>query len=99
MRDADAVERTVEAIWAEGPLDVLVNNAAGNFIARSEELSPRATDAVLGIVLHGSAYCTTACGRRWLASGHRGTVLSIITTYAWTGSAYVLPLAMAEGST
>src|SRR5215469_7929562 len=92
IRDAEAVERMVEAIWAEGPLDCLVNNAAGNFIARSEELSPRAIDAVLGIVLHGSAYCTTACGRRWLAAGHKASVLSIITTYAWTGSAYVLPM-------
>ena len=96
VRDADAVETMVEAIWAEGPLDCLVNNAAGNFIARSEELSPRAIDAVLGIVLHGSAYCTTACGRRWLKTGHKASVLSIITTYAWTGSAYVLPSAMAK---
>ena len=96
VRDAEAVERMVEAIWAEGPLDCLVNNAAGNFIARSEELSARAIDAVLGIVLHGSAYCTTACGRRWLKAGHRASVLSIITTYAWTGSAYVLPSAMAK---
>jgi NAD(P)-dependent dehydrogenase (short-subunit alcohol dehydrogenase family) len=96
VRDAEAVEKMAEAIWAEGPLDCLVNNAAGNFIARSEELSPRAIDAVLGIVLHGSAYCTTACGKRWLKAGHRASVLSIITTYAWTGSAYVLPSAMAK---
>jgi NAD(P)-dependent dehydrogenase (short-subunit alcohol dehydrogenase family) len=96
IRDAEAVERMVEAIWAEGPPDSLVNNAAGNFIARSEELSPRAIDAVLGIVLHGSAYCTTACGKRWLKTGHKASVLSIITTYAWTGSAYVLPSAMAK---
>jgi len=96
VRDPEAVEKMVEAIWAEGPLDCLVNNAAGNFIARSEELSPRAIDAVLGIVLHGSAYCTTACGRRWLKAGHKASVLSIITTYALTGSAYVLPSAMAK---
>ena len=96
VRDAEAVEKMAEAVWAGGPLDCLVNNAAGNFIARSEELSPRAIDAVLGIVLHGSAYCTTACGRRWLKAGHKASVLSIITTYAWTGSAYVLPSAMAK---
>jgi NAD(P)-dependent dehydrogenase (short-subunit alcohol dehydrogenase family) len=96
LRDAAAVERMLESIWANGPLDALVNNAAGNFIARSEELSPRAIDAVLGIVLHGSAYCTTGCGRRWLKAGRRGTVLSIVTTYAWTGSAYVVPSAMAK---
>lgn len=96
VRDAEAVEKMMDAVWAEGPLDCLVNNAAGNFIARSEELSPRAIDAVLGIVLHGSAYCTTACGKRWIKTGHKASVLSIITTYAWTGSAYVLPSAMAK---
>lgn len=96
VRDAEAVEKMVDAVWVAGPLDCLVNNAAGNFIARSEELSPRAIDAVLGIVLHGSAYCTTACGKRWIKTGHKASVLSIITTYAWTGSAYVLPSAMAK---
>jgi NAD(P)-dependent dehydrogenase (short-subunit alcohol dehydrogenase family) len=96
LRNPEAVESLIEAIWAAGPLDGLVNNAAGNFIARTEELSPRAIDAVLGIVLHGTAYCTTACGRRWLKAGHRASVLSIVTTYAWTGSAYVVPSAMAK---
>jgi NAD(P)-dependent dehydrogenase (short-subunit alcohol dehydrogenase family) len=96
VRDPEAVEQMIEAIWSSGPLDSLVNNAAGNFISRSEDLSPRAIDAVLGIVLHGSAYCTTACGRRWLKAGRKASVLSIITTYAWTGSAYVVPSAMAK---
>jgi len=96
VRDAAAVEAMLDAIWQAAPLDALVNNAAGNFIARSEELSPRAIDAVLGIVLHGSAYCTTGCGRRWLAEGRKASVLSIVTTYAWTGSAYVVPSAMAK---
>ena len=101
IRDAEAVERMVEAMAErvaneQGRIDILVNNAAGNFIARSEELSPRAVDAVLGIVLHGSAYVTLACGRRWLAEKHEAAVLSIITTYAWTGSAYVVPSAMAK---
>jgi NAD(P)-dependent dehydrogenase (short-subunit alcohol dehydrogenase family) len=96
VRDVDAVEAMIEQLFAERPLDALVNNAAGNFIARSEELSPRAVDAVLGIVLKGSVNCTLACGRRWLAAGRSGTVLSITTTYAWTGSAYVLPSAMAK---
>ena len=77
----------LSAIWQAGPLDALVNNAAGNFLARTEELSPRAVDAVLGIVLHGSAYVTLGCGKRWLAEGHKASVLSIVTTYAWTGSA------------
>jgi NAD(P)-dependent dehydrogenase (short-subunit alcohol dehydrogenase family) len=96
IRDAAQVEELLEWCWREKPLDGLVNNAAGNFIAQSETLSPRAVDAVLGIVLHGSAYATLGCGKRWLASGHQGNVLSIITTYAWTGSAYVVPSAMAK---
>jgi NAD(P)-dependent dehydrogenase (short-subunit alcohol dehydrogenase family) len=96
VRDATAVEAMLEKIWAVRPLDALVNNAAGNFIARTEELSPRAIDAVLNIVLHGSAYMTVGCGRRWLAAGHKATVLSIVTTYAWTGSGYVVPSAMAK---
>ena len=65
IRDAAAVDATIGRIFAEAPLDVLVNNAAGNFAARSETLSPRALDAVVNIVLHGSAYVTLACGRRW----------------------------------
>jgi NAD(P)-dependent dehydrogenase (short-subunit alcohol dehydrogenase family) len=96
VRDAAQVEALCDWIWQEAPLTGLVNNAAGNFIAQSEGLSPRAVDAVLGIVLHGSAYVTLNCGKRWLAAGDKGTVLSIITTYAWTGSAYVMPSAMAK---
>jgi NAD(P)-dependent dehydrogenase (short-subunit alcohol dehydrogenase family) len=96
LRDAAQVEALVDAIWQEGPLDALVNNAAGNFLARSETLSPRALDAVLAIVLHGTAYVTLACGRRWLAENHPGNVLSIVATYAETGSPYVVPSAMAK---
>ncbi|MGH6946316.1 MAG: SDR family oxidoreductase [Kiloniellales bacterium] len=97
IRDAEAVEALAAAMWDRmGGLDVLVNNAAGNFLSRSETLSPRALDAVLGIVLHGTAYVTLACGRRWIDSDAAGTVLSIATPYAWTGSPYVLPSAMAK---
>lgn len=96
IRDAAQVEELLEWCWREKPLTGLVNNAAGNFIAQSETLSSRAVDAVLGIVLHGSAYATLGCGKRWLAGGQQGNVLSIITTYAWTGSAYVVPSAMAK---
>ena len=96
LRDAEAVEAMAEAAFAEGPLDALVNNAAGNFLAKTESLSPRAVDAVLAIVLHGTAYATLACGRRWLAAGQPGNVLSIVTTYAWTGSPFVVPSAMAK---
>ena len=96
VRDAAAVDAMIEAAWQAQPLDVLVNNAAGNFIAKSEELSPRAVDAVVDIVLKGSLNATLACGRRWLAAGRPGTVLSIVTSYAWTGSAFVLPSAVAK---
>ncbi|MBT5413231.1 MAG: SDR family oxidoreductase [Rhodospirillaceae bacterium] len=96
IRDPQAVEDMMDAIWAEGPLDILVNNAAGNFLCKAEELSPNGLNAVLGIVLQGTAYCTLAAGRRWIAAGRGGNVLSIVTTYAWTGSAYVLPSAMGK---
>lgn len=96
VRDADAVAEMVAAAEAPAPVTALVNNAAGNFLARSEELSPRAVDAVVGIVLKGSLNLTLELGRRWLADGRRGTVLSIATSYAWTGSAYVLPSAVAK---
>ncbi len=96
IRDADAVEDAVAALWREKPLDALVNNAAGNILARTETLSHRAVDAVVGTVLHGAAYLTLACGRRWIGAGRAGNVLSIVTTYAWTGSGYVVPSAMAK---
>ena len=96
IRDPGAVEAFADWAWSEAPPDALVNNAAGNFIAKTETLSHRALDAVLGIVLHGTAYVTLACGKRWLAAGRPGNVLSIIATYAWTGSGFVVPSAMAK---
>ena len=98
VRDREAVEQTIDGIWREGPLNVLVNNAAGNFIARTEELSPRAWEAVLGIVLNGTIHMTMACGRRWLSAGQQGSVLNVSTTYAAaaSGSAFVVPSAVAK---
>jgi NAD(P)-dependent dehydrogenase (short-subunit alcohol dehydrogenase family) len=96
VRNLDAVESMVDSIWKGGPLDILVNNAAGNFIARSEELSPRAFESVIGIVLMGTLHATMACGRRWLKANHPGTVLSISATYASVGSAYVVPSAVSK---
>jgi len=96
VRSADAVDGMIEAIWRDGPLDVLINNAAGNFLARTEDLSLRAFDAVIGIVLLGTIHVTMACGRRWLAANHPATVLNITTTYTRTGSAYVVPSATAK---
>ena len=96
VRQREAVEQMIETIWRAGPLDAVVNNAAGNFIARTEELSPRAFDAVIGIVLMGTLNVTMACGRRWLKESRRGTVLNISATYAPTGSAYVVPSAVGK---
>ncbi len=97
VRQADQVEAMMDAVIERfGRIDVLVNNAAGNFISPTERLSPRAVDAVLGIVLHGTFYCTLALGKRWLEYGQSGTMLNIVTTYAWTGSGYVVPSAAAK---
>jgi NAD(P)-dependent dehydrogenase (short-subunit alcohol dehydrogenase family) len=96
VRNLDAVEAMIDTIWKTGPLDVLVNNAAGNFIARTEELSPRAFESVIGIVLLGTLHATMACGRRWLKAARPATVLSISATYAPVGSAYVVPSAISK---
>ena len=96
VRNLEAVEAMIDSIWSEAPLDILVNNAAGNFISRTEELSPRAWESVINIVLMGTLHCTMACGRRWLKSAHPGTVLSISATYAPVGSAYVVPSAVSK---
>ncbi len=96
VRDAAAVEAMMAAVWQDGPLDALMNNAAGNFIARTERLSPRAFDAVLNIVLHGTAYCTMAVGRRWIEAGRGGFILSVGTTAAFTGGPYTVPSAAAK---
>ncbi|QGG58755.1 SDR family oxidoreductase [Paenibacillus sp. B01] len=97
VRDPEAVARLADALDARfGGIDVLVNNAAGNFISPTERLSHRAVDAVLNIVLHGTFYATLEFGKRWIAAGRPGTVLNIVTTYAETGSAYVVPSAAAK---
>ncbi len=96
VRDAAKVDEMIDTIWKDGPLDVLMNNAAGNFLARTEDLSLRAFESVLGIVLHGTLHTTLACGKRWLHARHQGVVLNITTTYTTTGSAYVVPSAVAK---
>ena len=96
IRDAAAVEEMIDTIWKDGPLDVLMNNAAGNFLARTEELSIRAFESVIGIVLMGTLHSTLACGKRWLQAGLRAVVLNITTTYTTTGSAYVVPSAVSK---
>ena len=96
VRDSARVEAMVESFWQDGPLDILVNNAAGNFLARTEELSNGAFEAVIGIVLMGTLYTTMACARRWIKQGHKATVLNISTTYAQTGSPYVVASAIGK---
>ncbi len=98
VRELAAVEEGIGRIWEAGPLDILVNNAAGNFLSRTEDLSPRAFEAVIGIVLTGTINMTMTVGRRWLAERRPGTVLNIVATYAssGSGSGYVVPSAMAK---
>ena len=98
IRDAAAVDAMVDDIFAAGPLTDLINNAAGNFISRTEDLSPRGFDAVANIVMHGTFYVTHAVGRRWIAGGHRGNVVSIVVTWINNGSPYVVPSAMSKSA-
>jgi NAD(P)-dependent dehydrogenase (short-subunit alcohol dehydrogenase family) len=105
IRIAQAVEDMVEALWSGGGLTGLVNNAAGNFIAPTESLSPRAFDAIANIVFHGSFYVTQAIGKRWVAQAKAGdwqsgqpfrNVMSIIVTWVDNGSPFVVPSAMSK---
>ncbi|HTV57307.1 MAG TPA: SDR family oxidoreductase [Verrucomicrobiae bacterium] len=99
VRDFAAVESAIASAEREfGGVDSLVNNAAGNFIARTEKLSPNAFNAVVGIVLQGTFYFTLALGRKWIAAGRPGNILNIVTTYAAvnSGSGFVVPSACAK---
>ena len=98
IRDGAAVDAMMDAIWRDGPLDVLVNNAAATFIAQTEQLSFRAADAILAPTLHGAMYCTLAAGKRWIEGGHKGVVLSILSTSTITGRAFTVPSAMAKSA-
>jgi NAD(P)-dependent dehydrogenase (short-subunit alcohol dehydrogenase family) len=97
IRDAAAVDAMVQRIWDEdGPLSGLLNNAAGNFISPTKDLTPNGFNAIANIVFHGTFYVTQAVGKRWIAGGHKGTVLSILVTWVHTGSPYVVPSAMSK---
>ena len=98
IRDGAAVDAMMDAIWRDAPLDVLVNNAAATFIAQTEQLSFRAADAILAPTLHGAMYCTLGAGRRWIEAGHKGVVLSILSTSTITGRAFTVPSAMAKSA-
>ncbi len=96
VRDADAIEAMVDRIWVGGPLTGLVNNAAANFISPSVDISPRGFAAVRSTVMDGALFATLACGKRWIRDGLPGSVVSMLVTWVWTGSAYVLPSTMAK---
>ncbi|MGX7668203.1 SDR family oxidoreductase [Flavobacterium pedocola] len=98
VRHYDQVEAMLaETLKAFGKVDVLLNNAAGNFISPTERLSANAWDTIIDIVLKGSKNCTLAFGKHWIEAKQENTnVLNIVTTYAWTGSAFVVPSATAK---
>src|SRR5712691_8590624 len=98
IRDGAAVDAMLDAIWRYAPLNVLVNNAAATFIAQTEHLSFRAADAILAPTLHGAMYCTLGAGKRWIEAGHKGVVLSILSTSTITGRAFTVPSAMAKSA-
>ncbi|HXQ12138.1 MAG TPA: SDR family oxidoreductase [Caulobacteraceae bacterium] len=97
IRVPEAITETIDHIWSDGgPLTGLVNNAAGNFISRTEDLSSRGFDAIANIVFRGSFFVTLDCGKRWIAEKKPGSVLSILTTWIWHGGPYTVPSAMSK---
>lgn len=98
IRDAAAVDAMVGEIFKEGPLTGLVNNAAGNFISRTEDLSPNGFDAVANIVMRGTFYVTQAVGKRWIKGKHRGNVVSISVTWVRNGGPFVVPSTMSKAA-
>jgi NAD(P)-dependent dehydrogenase (short-subunit alcohol dehydrogenase family) len=98
VRKADTVAEAVAEIWEHGPVTGLINNAAANFIAQTKDISPRAFEAITSTVMNGSFNTTHAVGKRWIADGIPGSVVSTLTTWVWSGSAFVVPSAMAKSA-
>jgi NAD(P)-dependent dehydrogenase (short-subunit alcohol dehydrogenase family) len=98
VRDPGSVEKMLAEIWITGPLTGLVNNAGANFLAPTESLSPRGYEAIRSTIMDGSFYAAQACGKRWIAAGLPGVIISNLVTWVWTGSAYVVPAAMAKAA-
>ena len=96
IRNAGAIDEAMQAIFDAGPLTGLVNNAAGNFISRTEDLSANAFNAIASIVAHGTFNTTVAAGKRWIEGGHKGSILSIVTTWVWVGGPFTVPSAMSK---
>jgi NAD(P)-dependent dehydrogenase (short-subunit alcohol dehydrogenase family) len=98
IRSPQDVEGFVENVFNIKPLTGLVNNAAGNFISPTHKLSSRGFDAISNIVMHGTFYVTHSVGQKWIAQQLPGSILSILATWIWTGSAYVVPSAMSKSA-
>ncbi|MAF62382.1 MULTISPECIES: SDR family oxidoreductase [Pseudomonadota] len=97
IRDAASIDAMVSAIWSQhGPLTGLVNNAAGNFISRTEDLSVNGFNAISDIVFRGTFYITHNVGKRMIAEGIRGNFLAILTTWVWNGGPFTVPSAMSK---
>ena len=96
IRVPEAIHDAMDQVWAGGPLTGLVNNAAGNFISRTQDLSPRGFDAIANIVFRGSFFVTLDCGKRWIAEGRHASVISILTTWIWNGGPFTVPSAMSK---
>ena len=96
IRASKDVDDYIESIFEISPLDGLVNNAAGNFISPTKDLSHKGFDAIANIVFHGTFYMTHSVGKRWIELGHKGSIVNILTTWIWTGSPYVVPSAMSK---
>ncbi|MBA3886626.1 MAG: SDR family oxidoreductase [Acidobacteria bacterium] len=97
VRNPEQVDELVERVVRHfGRIDILVNNAAGNFVCRAEDLSPNGWNAVIGIVLNGSFYCSRAVGRHIIARGGGGSIVSVLANYVWTGSAGTVHSAAAK---
>ncbi len=96
IRDPDAIHAMVDAIWDNGALTGVVNNAAGNFISRTEDLSVNGFNAISDIVFRGSFYITLDVGKRLIEEGRKASFLSILTTWIWNGGPFVVPSAMSK---
>jgi NAD(P)-dependent dehydrogenase (short-subunit alcohol dehydrogenase family) len=96
IRVPEAIHDKMDEVWAGGAPTGLINNAAGNFISRTEDLSPRGFDAISNIVFRGSFNVTLDAGKRWLAEGKHASVVSILTTWVWHGGPFTVPSAMSK---
>ncbi len=96
IRNGAAIDDAMGEIFATGPLTGLVNNAAGNFISPTQDLSPNAFNSIASIVAAGTFNTTVAAGKRWIEGGHKGSIVSIVTTWVWNGGPFTVPSAMSK---